>query len=150
PFAALPGKKAEYLLEELAIGYAPSGRHLLEALRPLEKAREARGLVVVGGVDYGPRGTYEDLPCAADEARRCRDLFQKAFPKHKADLLSGKGATLGALKEACEKGPRHLHLATHGFFEPPDRVQRLLTSLRSRSDRVALWEEQTRTLEGLP
>ena len=49
-----------------------------------------------------------------------------------------------------EKRPRYLHLATHGFFEPPDRVERLLRGLAARPDGPALWREQTTTLASLP
>ncbi len=149
PFAALPGRKAEFLLEELAVGYAPSGRHLLELLGPADKRKRGDGLLIVGGVEYGPGIAYDPLPFAAVEARRCREQFQGAFPSQRADLLSGKTATAEALAEACGKGYRHLHLATHGFFEPAERVERLASALRGRREGAA-WAEQVRTLRGLP
>src|SRR5262249_50792996 len=52
PFAALPGGKAStFLLEERAIGYVPSGRHLLETATG-GKRPEADGLLLVGGLAY--------------------------------------------------------------------------------------------------
>jgi CHAT domain-containing protein len=48
------------------------------------------------------------------------------------------------------KRPRYLHLATHGFFEPPGRVERLLRGLAAQQDGLALWREQTVTLSSLP
>jgi CHAT domain-containing protein len=153
PLAALPGGKAgSYLLEEVAFAQVASARQLLELLRPAEKpASRGRGLLAVGGVDYGKGAAYPALPGTAPEARRCRTLFHNAFPSEPAATLSGREATVGAVRrELAGKRPRYLHLATHGFFEPAERVERLLEGLRARADGVALWREQTTTLAGLP
>jgi CHAT domain-containing protein/tetratricopeptide (TPR) repeat protein len=153
PLAALPGaRKGAFLIEEIALAQVSSGRHLFDLLQPPGKPkRPARGLLAVGGVDYGQGATYPPLPGAAVEADRCRRLFRNAFPAEPAVTLSGTDATVQAVRQALAgKKPRHLHLATHGFFEPPDRVERLLKGLRTRPDGLALWREQTTTLAGLP
>jgi CHAT domain-containing protein len=153
PLAALPGgKQGSYLIEDVAIAQVSSGRHLFELLQPAGKPRQrARGLLAVGGVDYGPGTRYEALPGARAEADRVGDLFRRAFPKEPRASLSGKGATALAVQQTLrEKRPRFLHLATHGFFEPPDRVERLLRGLAARPDGLALWREQTTTLSSLP
>jgi CHAT domain-containing protein/tetratricopeptide (TPR) repeat protein len=153
PLAALPGgKQGSYLIEEVAIAQVASGRHLFELLQPAAKPRQpARGLLAVGGVDYGPGALYPPLPGARAEADRVAELFGLAFPSEPRASLSGKGATVRAVQQTLrEKRPRFLHLATHGFFEPPERVERLLRGLAARPDGPALWREQTVTLSSLP
>jgi CHAT domain-containing protein len=132
-FAALPGRKANtYLLEEVAIGYVTSGRHLLELA--IEDTRPAAGLLAVGGLAYGnaPKGrpaasVYKDLPGTWIEAEAISRLFRQQFAAApEARLLQGEQASVDRLKavlpSAAEKGrPRYLHLATHGFFEPTSK-----------------------------
>jgi CHAT domain-containing protein/Tfp pilus assembly protein PilF len=140
PFAALPGAKAgTYLLEELALGYVTSGRHLLELPRAGEPD-EADGLVAVGGLRYGeppangPSGSqavYHYLPGTRLEVERLGALYRLNFPRSPAPrLLGGESVDVAHFKAAlgpAEKGrPRYLHLATHGLFEAPSaRVQAL-------------------------
>jgi CHAT domain-containing protein len=133
PFAALPGQKPDsYLVEEVAIGYVTSGRHLLE-LAAAGKRRPGRGLLAVGGLAYGqapakparpksPR--YRDLPGTRLEVKHVERTFRRAFPGGKPTLLAGKSGSAARLKEeltpAARKARwRYLHLATHGFFQPP-------------------------------
>jgi CHAT domain-containing protein len=153
PLAALPGgKQGRYLIEEVGIAQVASGRHLFDLLQPAGKPKQpARGLLAVGGVDYGKGKRYEPLPGASAEADRVAELFGRAFPSEPRARLGGKGATVQAVRQTlAHKRPRYLHLATHGFFEPPDRVERLLRGLAARPDGLALWREQTTTLAGLP
>jgi CHAT domain-containing protein len=153
PLAALPGgRKGTYLVEEVGIAQVSSGRHLFDLLQPAGKEKQpARGLLAMGGVDYGKGRRYEPLPGAKAEADHVGELFRRAFPDEPRTRLSGKGATAQAVQQILRgKRPRYLHLATHGFFEPPERVERLLRGLRARPDRLALWREQTTTLASLP
>jgi CHAT domain-containing protein/tetratricopeptide (TPR) repeat protein len=153
PLAALPGGKAgSFLIEEVALAQVSSGRHLFDLLQPAGKPKQpARGLLALGGVDYGKGTRYEPLPGASAEADRVAQLFARAFPSEPRTRLGGKGATVQAVRQTLkEKRPRILHLATHGFFEPPDRVERLLRGLAARPDGPALWREQTVTLSSLP
>jgi CHAT domain-containing protein/tetratricopeptide (TPR) repeat protein len=152
PLAALPGgKRGTFLIEEVALAQVPSGQHLFDLLAPAGKAKEGRGLLALGGVDYGKGTRYSPLPGAKAEADRVAELFRRAFPTEPRAGLSGKGATVQAVRQALRsKRPRFLHLATHGFFEPPDRVERLLRGLAARPDGLALWREQTVTLSSLP
>jgi CHAT domain-containing protein len=149
PITALPGgKQGSYLIEEVALTQVASGRHLFDLLQPAGKEKQAaRGLLALGGVDYGPGALYPPLPGARAEADRVAELFRRAFPTEPRAGLSGKGAVRQRLRG---NPPRFLHLATHGFFEPPDRVERLVKGLRSRPDGPALWREQTTTLASLP
>jgi tetratricopeptide (TPR) repeat protein len=124
PFAALPGRKAgSYLLEEVRIAYLPSALHLLGWSAP--PARAARGLLLVGGLDYGKREKGPDWVALAgtrSEVERGYAVFTKRCPgvavsqlaqdrAGKADLLraltgNGKGEAWGCI-----------HLATHS--SPP-------------------------------
>jgi CHAT domain-containing protein/tetratricopeptide (TPR) repeat protein len=134
PFAALPGQKPDsFLIEEQAIGYVTSGRHLLE-LAAGPGTFEAEGLLALGGLDYG----RSSIPAAASrqqadrllgtrlEAERvCQDFRARfpdaARPRLLKDDAADKPSLLRAL--AVPAGTtrwRYLHLATHGFFAPPD------------------------------
>ncbi|HEV3262882.1 MAG TPA: CHAT domain-containing tetratricopeptide repeat protein [Gemmataceae bacterium] len=140
PFAALPGEKANsYLIEDLAIGYITSGRHLLELAADASRAT-GQGLLAVGGLEYGePPGSDEQagvpaylrkplwkiLPGTRLEVNRLGRSFHAAFPKETGPrLLSGSDASAGRLKRELPpaKGAhpwRYLHIASHGFFEEP-------------------------------
>jgi CHAT domain-containing protein len=153
PLAALPGgKPGAFLIEEVGLAQVASGRHLFDLLQPAGKPRQAaRGLLGVGGVDYGKGTLYPPLPGARAEADRVAELFARAFPGEPRTRLGGKAATVQAVRQTLRaKGPRFLHLATHGFFEPPERVERLIKGLRARPNGLALWREQTVTLMSLP
>jgi CHAT domain-containing protein/tetratricopeptide (TPR) repeat protein len=153
PLAALPGgRRGSYLIEEVGVAQVASGRHLFDLLQPAGKEKQpARGLLALGGVDYGKGALYPPLPGARAEADRVAELFGRAFPSEPRASLSGKGATVPAVEKRLRgKRPRFLHLATHGFFEPPERVERLLRGLAARPDGPALWREQTVTLSSLP
>jgi CHAT domain-containing protein len=153
PLAALPGgRKGAYLIEEVALAQVASGRHLFDLFQPPGKEKQAaRGLLAVGGVDYGKGTRYPPLPGGRGEADRVGEQFRRAFPSEPRARLGGKGATVRAVRQTLRgKRPRYLHLATHGFFEPPDRVERLLRGLAARPDGPALWREQTTALASLP
>jgi CHAT domain-containing protein len=134
PFAALPGDKAgSYLVEEVAIGYVTSGHHLLE-LAAASQRRSSRGLLTVGGLAYGQpplqpslpkRLRYRNLPGTRIEVEQAEQAFRRAFPGDpRPTLLAGKSGTNARLKEELTPAAqrtcwRYLHLATHGFFQPP-------------------------------
>jgi CHAT domain-containing protein len=134
-FAALPGPKANtYLIEEVALGHVSSGRHLLE-LAADDDGPRGQGLLAVGGLVYGdakppPPGAaakkgYGYLPGTRLEAERLGRLFRQQFPGAEAPLLlTGADVDADALTSQlpptrAAARPRYLHLATHGFFEPP-------------------------------
>jgi CHAT domain-containing protein/tetratricopeptide (TPR) repeat protein len=153
PLGALPGSKpGSYLIEEVAIAQLASAKQLLDLLHPAQQPKAVpRGLLAVGGVDYGKGKAYTPLPGTAPEAQRCRMLFRAAFPAEPATLLSGAGASVAQVQRVLTgQRPRYLHLATHGFFEPADRVERLLKGLALREDGLALWRDQEATLGSLP
>ena len=146
-WAILPGRQpGSYLIEDVAIGYVTSGRQVVEIFS--EPARnDGYGLLAVGGVDYAARpGTattrllaQADLPglSAQDragftflagtlvESRHCEQLFRQEFPAEPVTLLTGAGAQEGRLKQELTRRYRYLHLATHGFFASPERINSL-------------------------
>jgi tetratricopeptide (TPR) repeat protein len=141
PFAALPGAKpGTYLIEEVAIGYVTSGRHLLE-LPSAKEVGEAGGLLAVGGLSYGEspadgkasgKPAYRYLPGTRLEVERIAALYRRALHKDPAPRVLRGGAVdvshfKGQLEPAKDRPrPRYLHLATHGLFEAPSaQVQAL-------------------------
>jgi CHAT domain-containing protein len=137
PFAALPGRKpGTFQLEERTVGYVSSGRHLLELGE--EEARPGAGLLALGDLAYGKTPTrhepdafagrflpWQALPGTRAELERVSRLCRAAFPRGGAvRLLRGTRGDKAALLRALEAGAagrrwRYLHLATHGFFQPP-------------------------------
>ncbi len=136
PFAALPGSKpGSFLIEELTLGYLFSGKQLVELQEPNNQSpRASRGLLAVGGVDYGPlppgKEGWQPLPRTGLEALRARQRFETAFAPERGTLLEGREASVAKLKEEAGKHYRVLHLATHGFFESPVRLVARMRGLR--------------------
>jgi CHAT domain-containing protein len=75
-----------------------------------------------------PAGGFKPLPGSQDEGRLCVALFRKFYRAEESAcrLLGGTEATVEKVKAACVPPPRYLHLATHGYFESPERLLRLL------------------------
>jgi CHAT domain-containing protein len=124
PFAALPGSKpGTYLLEELALAVVPVPHALAQpADAPVARGRAA--LLVVGGVDFqgepGPLrpGAWAALPGTLREPSAVAALFRRRFPQGQTTRLEGREATRAAVRAALA-GHNFAHLATHGFFAPP-------------------------------
>jgi CHAT domain-containing protein len=159
PFAALPGKEAgKYLIEERAVVVIPLPRllpQMLETARKSNKLSEPT-LLLLGDVDFSaaaavsakeqqiapavaPRaGLLKDwrpLPGARGEVAAIRDSFEQRFPSGKIMTLRGAGATASAFRHWA---PRHqvLHLATHGFFAPPEIKSALGAAPREADSRA--------------
>jgi CHAT domain-containing protein len=64
------------------------------------------------------QATFAPLPGAAQESVAIRDLFTQSFPGTKVQLLRQTEATETAFRTAAPEY-RYLHLATHGYFAPP-------------------------------
>jgi CHAT domain-containing protein len=142
PFAALVDEQNRYLIERYSISYLTSGRDLLR-LQTSEPSKNEP--LVIANPDFGrvasvttrgartsqisrarnqargqqrqqgqrgqidPRQAYfRPLPATEDEALAIKALLPKA------SVLRREEATETALKQA--RGPRILHIATHGFF----------------------------------
>jgi CHAT domain-containing protein/Tfp pilus assembly protein PilF len=160
PLAALPGHRpGTYLVEDLAIGYVSSARRLVETLaapsegKPKSPEAQPAGLLAIGGIDYkadpggaapsesvptpgvllaeSQRAGFRSLAGTEPEVRRIGQLFEAAFPEQHAVVLTGAAPTEAAVKQQLGRHWRHLHLATHGFFESPARVAAIRAGLKS-------------------
>ena len=140
PFGALPGKRPNtYLLEETRLAVVPLPRLLSEALAATPASSEGASLLLVGDVDYSSvpgtsmtavaplraarkadgRFYFAPLAGTREEVESLRAGFRRRFPADRVTLLRGADATESAV---CREAARHrwLHIATHGFFAPPE------------------------------
>ncbi len=155
PFTALPGKTADsYLLEEYRLAVLPAPRLLPELTRPREDAPTQHKLLLVGGVNYDKQPghvaladtawrqppaavlrnageKFAPLPGAKKEVATIADLFHKKFQPDQGSAVTLTGTDAGE-DRFCKSAGRftHLHLATHGFFTPPD-IKMLNSSAKS-------------------
>ena len=122
PFAALVDESGRYLLERFVVSYASSGRESL----PSSALPSREPALILGGADFDSpvsqastqaqgrgdlgRLRFRELPGSAAEAAEVGALL--GVPEHR--ILTGKRADEASLKQL--KGPRILHIATHGFF----------------------------------
>jgi CHAT domain-containing protein len=110
PWAALPGRRAgSYLIEDYALAQAPYGQYIARLLT--EPAPSGDGLLVVGGIDYGPQGKWGYLKGTAAEGEQ----LEKMRPGLQTLRLGGAAASKARLQELLP-GRRYVHLATHGEF----------------------------------
>jgi len=122
PFAALPtppqlgkGQGQRWLAEAVRLRLLTSGRDLLQ--RPSTAASQSDRALVIANPDFGAPGTpWAPLPATAKEGRQIAAQL-------KAALLEGTQATAPALQQV--RGPRVLHVASHGFFSGPQSPNRL-------------------------
>ncbi len=148
PLAALPGNRpGTYLVERMAIGYVSSAHRLVGTFAAPAEAKatkleaETAGLLAIGGIDYQAdagratpaesartspvlladslRAAFNALAGTEPEVRRIAALFDAAFPSKRALVLTGAAPTETKVKQLLGNRWRHLHLATHGFFESP-------------------------------
>lgn len=136
-FAALPGRApGTYLLEDYTLGYLPSGRAALDLGRPVAD-RGGRGLLAVGGIEYGGRpaggnavarlrgmspaaAVWKDLPCTEAEAEGVADRFGRAYREEPVERLGSRTAGARQFARALDRHWRCVHFAGHGFFADPD------------------------------
>jgi len=116
PFAVLRDEAGHTLLERFGLSYVGSGRELVRRSRVPSRS----GPVVVANPSFGerpaalPEGAvasrfhFGPLPGTGSEAKVLEGLLPGAA------VLTGASATEAAVKAV--KGPRLLHIATHGFF----------------------------------
>jgi CHAT domain-containing protein len=113
PWGALPGRRANsYLIEDYELAQAPYGQYVARLL--MDPPPEGDGLLLMGGLDYGPPGEWSYLPGTADEVNQLEQLR----PGAQTVRLGGKAATKARLLELLP-GRRYVHLATHGKFLNP-------------------------------
>jgi CHAT domain-containing protein len=117
--------------------------------------------LLLGDVDYGasagtannadptalaPRAAlFQDwapLKGSKGEILYIRDAFEGRFPDSKMKVLKGADATESALRQLA---PKHqiLHLATHGFFAPPQVKSALAPAPRASGDSLGLFDKES-------
>jgi CHAT domain-containing protein/tetratricopeptide (TPR) repeat protein len=129
PFSALVDDKQQFLIKTYTFTYLTSGRDLLRVA--LRSKAQGGGVIfadpsfdstgkaaAAGGGTRGRRSSelstlsWPPLPGTGQEA----DLVEKTMRGLK--VFRGADATEGAVKQL--RGPKILHLATHGFFLPDE------------------------------
>ena len=133
-FGALadPAKPGGFLVERYAFGTVGSARYLVEMPRAAAGS-EVESLLAVGGVDYessvssqnsppppgfpGPNVTVDPLPGTRAEVQAVCGLFDR-LTHGQSEQITGREASKEHLRTRLP-GHRYLHLATHGYFEPP-------------------------------
>lgn len=111
PFAALPSpaNNAQFLSDSLRLRVLTTGRDLI---RLQQKPAASTPPVVLANPDYGPPGEpWSQLFYAQREA----DQIAAALG---TTPITGSDASTSAVLKL--RSPRVLHIATHGFFHPPD------------------------------
>lgn len=138
PFGALADGSGRWLVERFTFTYLTSGRDLLRLSvrpqprdkpliladpafdgsgKPAAPAKEEAAPKTRGALSRGLSGAqWTRLPGTAKEARSIAEPLAQALGE--ARVLAGEAATEAALKAA--KAPSIVHLATHGFFLPPE------------------------------
>jgi CHAT domain-containing protein/Flp pilus assembly protein TadD len=117
PFAALVDDKGRYLVERCEIDGLASGRDLLrlsDRLAPRESpliVADPAFQAETPGTPGGGGLVFEALPGTAEEASALKALLPDA-------RIATKAAATETLVKGV-KGPRLLHIATHGFFFDP-------------------------------
>jgi len=133
PFAALVDDRGQFLVQRFLFSYVSSGRDLVRF--GTSKAQGRPTIIANPNFDAGkkskkaaekvaPNGTrgrlaralrnakWKPLPGTGIEAKAVAGVLKDVVVK------TGEAATEAAIKQL--KGPRILHIATHGFFLPDD------------------------------
>jgi CHAT domain-containing protein len=149
PFAALTDERDKYLVESYALSYLTSGRDLLRLQTPRASRSEAVIVadpefgdppVVLAGNDPNRKGSvrldeskmlFAPLAKTRAEARAIKELLPNST------LLAKTQATESALRQL--RGPRLLHIATHGFFLQETDESMTLAARSSDDLRLGKW-----------
>lgn len=154
PMGALLNSRGEYLIEQFDITYLTSARDLL---RIQKKLAPSSGDVVVADPFYGSRTAAISQLDATIQSQRSSDLdrgglvfrslsntaleaqaLKKLLKLDDANVLLQLDATETRLKQL--RGPRILHVATHGFFLGDQDVMADLNYVGSPSKSAILTE----------
>ncbi len=147
PFAALPDVDGKRLLENHRLALVPVPQ-LLPALLSEARGSGKPGLMTIGDVDYDHRGEgaaptevdsvpetsrclltstirggtrFGSLAETAVEIESIERLYREVFETSEVSIVRYQGTDASEAVFREEAGQRgHLHIATHGFFAPPE------------------------------
>jgi len=117
PFAALPGTAPDtFLIEEMAVSYAGSGRHVLDSLTVPRPSKVSGALILDGGEYESVKGKekFASLVQLNEVGDNLRALFGTKFPNEEVVRISGKAATRKACLDALDDGRRMVLIVGHG------------------------------------
>jgi CHAT domain-containing protein len=152
PFARLKLADGRYWTERQQVRLLQSGRDLLRA----DPDEPARGLLALGGIDFGATaaagkkkpstvaagsdrsgavtrtaGTFRNgfarLAASGEEAIQVKEWYQRLRKDEAAEVWLGTDASKSRLM-AMKSAPRVLHLATHGFYLADEDREPMLQS----------------------
>lgn len=161
PLIALPGKKPDsYLIEEKKIVYLPVPLLLPQMLKQRAQHLEASSNpLLVGDIRYGNKAQAEsdrlvyrnsrilqnlqfgELKNSSKEIDGINQLFENS------SLLTKENATETSFQEKL-KDHSIVHIATHGFFQSPDRFMKHLP--QDDKESFVAYEEQAKVLTENP
>lgn len=146
PLGALPGKKpGSFLIEDHRLAMIPVPQLLPKLADEPGQEPGKRELLLVGDVDYGsatqesglskkphhqpyvqPEANFLPLPGTAREIAGIAERYDGLFKTDGNDVTTLKGiqATEARFRQLAPQF-RNLHLATHGFFAPPEKLSAL-------------------------
>ena len=150
PLGALPGKTpGTYLLEDHRIAMIPVPQLIPTLVDGLETKELSRQLLLLGDVDYDANvqsnknaastlsGEFSKLPGAAKEVDAIQALYSRLTDTATSDVrtLRGENASESAFRMLAGEY-RMLHLATHGYFAPPELKSAFGSEALNRSARA--------------
>jgi CHAT domain-containing protein/tetratricopeptide (TPR) repeat protein len=139
PWAALPGRRADsYLVEDYALAQAPFGQYVAHLLT--DPAPQGDGVLLVGGINYGPEGKWQPLPGTAAEVQQLEQLGAGSRTVRLGDTAATKARLLEVLPDR-----RYVHLATHGeFLDPGSEGDRSRFQVMDRASGGAVFDVTAR------
>lgn len=150
PWCALPGHNADtFLIEDQAIVVTSSALGVSEFLRqPGTQVASGRSLIV-GGIEFGRDAAeklndaemagqkeimWQPLPGTDHEVNSIAAQLRGLVGEDNVILLTGKNAGAADIRRQMQQSEL-IHLATHGFYDPPELHQLFAShAVRSGSD----------------
>lgn len=174
PLGALPGSQPDsYLLEERAIAVLPVPQLAPQMLGTTSDAASpgaTASLLLLGDVDFDARAQqgeqavaaapglraargsrsmhFDRLAGTAREIESIRGSFVQAYPDGSVSEMRRADATKKAFMRQVA-GKRYLHLATHGFFAPPELQSGLSRPQLAEGSSLSLFGYHPGVLSGL-
>ncbi|MCA9091343.1 MAG: CHAT domain-containing protein, partial [Planctomycetaceae bacterium] len=153
PFAVLPGRRpGSYLIEDHRLAFVPAARLLCDLLSRPKSSHSSHGLLMIGDVNYDVASDLQSGTAAQDRTLPVDQLAVSLETNHSYGTLPGTRREIDFVRQSFEgtfnsaadrtisltgveaterrfrqevSAYRYVHIATHGFFAPPERVSAL-------------------------